>query len=71
MSQYHVVIRRDDDNEYQVWLDASDGVEPDANAMVLGTGATRDEALKAAADELHTALTRVKTALSLDVEVLR
>lgn len=69
MSEYNVVIRRDGD-DYEVWLDAAEGVEPDTNAMVLGSGETRDAALTSAALELQAAIDRVNRALTLTHEAL-
>lgn len=69
--EYHIVLRRSDDDTYDVWLDEGTEDEPGANALILGGGATRDLALQKAKIELEQALERVNRALQQRVQVLR
>lgn len=69
MSDYHVVIRRDQ-ADWQVWLDAGDEEEPDACSLLVGHGKSREAALQDALDSLTKAVYRVDRAIRRSVEVL-
>jgi hypothetical protein len=70
MSRAYQIVIRDDDGEYQVWLDAGTDLEPACNSQILGLGPTRTDALQRAKEELELALTSVNKALVRHFEVL-
>lgn len=51
MSEYVIAIRKNHDT-FEVWLDEDDGPVIGANALVLGSGPTRAQAIADAQDEL-------------------
>lgn len=67
---WHIVTRKNEDT-FDVWIDEDDGEIIGANAIVLGAGSTRAEALADAARELSDLtgeIVRQLTAMHADAE---
>ncbi len=68
---YEVVVVRED-AEWHVWLDDGTGDDaPGGNSIIVGTGPSRESALREARLELERALVVVMKALQCTREVLR